>query len=117
MSNKAKDECEIPAFLELTNISSIFKNRGSKNDLNNDRGIFNVSAVRSIIDKLIYNDIYEVVDGNMSDSNVGGRKGRNIGDNLFIMASSIKQLKMELTLTLICLTLKNVLMLCGTEKL
>ena len=52
---------------------------------NNDRGIFNVSAVRSIIDKLIYNDIYEVVDDNMSDSNVGGRRGRNIRDNLFII--------------------------------
>jgi hypothetical protein len=41
--------------------------------------------VRSIIDKLIYNDIYEVVDDNMSDSNLGGRKGRNIRDNLFII--------------------------------
>ena len=84
-SNKVKDQCEIPSFFQLTNISSIYKNRGSKNDLTNDRGLFTVSAVRSIIDKLIYYDIYDVVDHNMSDSNVGGRKGRNIRDNLFIL--------------------------------
>ena len=57
LSNKSKYECEIPDFTELTNISSIYKN----------------------------NDIYEVVDDNMSDSNVGGRKGRTIRDNLFII--------------------------------
>ena len=57
LSNKSKYECEIPNFIELTNISSIYKN----------------------------NDIYEVVDDNMSDSNVGGRKGRTIRDNLFII--------------------------------
>ena len=78
LSNKVKDACEIPSFLQMTNISSIFKNRGSKNDLDNDRGLFTVSSVRSVIDKLIYNDIYDVVDNSMSDSNVGGRKGRNI---------------------------------------
>ena len=78
LSNKVRDEIEIPEFLELTDISSIYKNKGSKNDLNNDRGIFNVVTVRSIIDKLINTDIYDVVDSNMSDSNVGGRRGRNI---------------------------------------
>ena len=85
LSNKAKDECEIPDFVQSTNISSIYKRRGSRNDLDNDRGFFNVSSVRSIIDKLIYFDSYDTVDGNMSDSNVGGRKGRNIRDNLFII--------------------------------
>ena len=85
LSNKVKYECEIPDFVQLTNISSIYKRRGSKNDLNNDRGIFNVASVRSIIDKLVYGDIYDIVDGNMSDSNVGGRKRRNIRDNLFII--------------------------------
>ena len=60
LSNKSKYECEIPDFIELTNILSIYKNKGSTNDVDIDRGIFNVVSVRSIIDKLIYNDIYEV---------------------------------------------------------
>ena len=85
LSNKAKDECEIPDFVQLSNITSIYKNRGSKSDLDSDRGVFNVATVRSIIDKLVYNDYYDLVDMNMSDSNVGGRRGRNIRDNLFII--------------------------------
>ena len=48
-------------------------------------GFFYVSSVWSIIDKLIYFDSYDTVDCNMSDSNVGGKKGRNIRDNLFII--------------------------------
>jgi hypothetical protein len=80
-----KEECDIPRFMEWTNISSIYKNKGRKTDLNNDRGVFNVMTVRSIIDNLIYNDYYNIIDENMSDSNVGGRKDRNIRDNLFIV--------------------------------
>ena len=38
-----------------------------------------------IIDRLIYNDKYEDIDKNMSDSNVGGRKGRSIRNHLFIV--------------------------------
>ena len=85
LCNMVKSECKIPKFVELTNITSIFKNRGSKQDLDNDRGIFSVTCVRSIIDKLIYNDYYPTIDSNMSDSNVGGRQNRSIRDNLFIV--------------------------------
>ena len=85
LCNQVKKEGDIPTFLELTNISSIYKKKGSKNDLNNDRGVFNVMTVRSIIDNVLYNDYYETVDSSMSDSNVGGRRNRNIRDNLFIV--------------------------------
>ena len=40
---------------------------------------------RSIIDNLVYNNYYQTIDESMSDSNVGGRKERNIRDNLFIV--------------------------------
>ena len=33
----------------------------------------------------MYNDFYDTIDKNLSDSNVGGRKNRNIRDNLFIV--------------------------------
>ena len=33
----------------------------------------------------MYNDYYDVIGQNMSDSNVGGRKDRNIRDNIFIV--------------------------------
>ena len=85
LCNKVKSECEIPNFLEWTNISSIYKRKGLKTDLNNDRGVFNVMKVRSIIDNLVYNDYYDCIDNSMSDSNVGGRRDRNIRDNLYIV--------------------------------
>ena len=103
LCNKVKEECQIPSFMEWTNISSIYKNKGLKTDLNNDRGVFNVMTVRSIIDNLIYNDYYETIDQNMSDSNVGGRKKRNIRDNLFIVYGIINYAlkeKMEVDLNL-----------------
>ena len=77
--------------------------KGSKSDLNNDRGVFNVMNVRSIIDNLLYNDFYDVIDSSMSDSNVGGRKNRNIRDNLFIVYGIINYAideNMEVDLTL-----------------
>ena len=85
LCNKVKEECEIPTFMEWTNISSIYKNKGPKTDLNSDRGVFNVMVVRSIMDNLMYNDYYETIDQSMCDSNVGGRRDRNIRDNLFIV--------------------------------
>ena len=68
-----------------TCMSSFHKNKGSKDDLNNDRGVFNVVKLRTILDKLILNDKYDIIDGSMSCSNIGARKGRNIRDHLFVI--------------------------------
>ena len=87
--NLSKKELDIPDFFELMSITSLYKNRGSKSDIGNERGIFNVSKVRSIFDKVIYSDVYEVIDKNMSFSNVGGRKQRNIRDHLFVLYAAI----------------------------
>ena len=84
MCNRVKHECVIPDFMQLTNITSIYKNRGSKSDLSSDRGVFNVSAVRSVIDKLVYTDIYDLADSNMIDSNIEGKEGeKNTGQFVY----------------------------------
>ena len=85
LANFAKRDMCSPVMMQLTNISTIYKNKGSRFDLVNDRGIFNMVTFRKIVDRLIYNDKYAVIDENMSDSNVGGRKGRNIRNHLFIV--------------------------------
>ena len=41
--------------------------------------------LRNILDKLIYDDEYNGVDEQLTDCNVGSRKGRNIRDNLFVI--------------------------------
>ena len=83
--NEIKSNQFIPDFMKLSNITSIYKNKGSRADLDNDRGIFILTVLRKILDKLIYLDIFESIDQHMTDSNIGARKGRNIRDHLFLI--------------------------------
>ena len=46
-----------------------------------------------ILDKLIYNEKYEVIDTAMSDSNIGGRKNRNIRNHIFILNGILNSVK------------------------
>ena len=85
LANSSKNQVTTPSMLKPTDISTIYKNKGSRFDLVNDRGIFNLVTFRKIIDRLIYNDKYDGIDRNMSCSNVGGRKERNIRNHLFIV--------------------------------
>ena len=74
-----------PQILQSSNITSFYKSKGDRSYLNNDRGIFNVVKIRSILDKLIYNDNYNKIDKSMSCSNIGARKKHNIRDHLFVI--------------------------------
>ena len=56
--NRIKKEQMYPSILQPSNVTSIWKGKGERNNLDNDRGIFNVTKLRSILDKLIMNDIY-----------------------------------------------------------
>jgi hypothetical protein len=76
---------EYPDIFQLSNITSIYKSKGREGDLNSDRGVFNVAKKGSILDKLIYFDKYHIIDQQMSSSNIGGRRNRNIHDHLFVI--------------------------------
>ena len=84
MANRIKKCLMIPKFMKKANVTTIPKG-GSKLLLKNERGIFRLSIIRSILMKLIYNQKYEIIDKNMSDSNVGGRKGRGCRDHIFVI--------------------------------
>ena len=84
MFNKVKDERLIPEFMRITNLTTVPK-KGSMTELQNERGIFRVDIIRSILMKLIYNENYPDIDQNMSDSQMGGRKGKGCRFNLFII--------------------------------
>ena len=83
--NGMKDNVEFPEYILRQNITTIYKNKGSRLDMENDRGIFILSALKKILDMLIYLDKFESIDKNMSSRNIGARKGRNIKDQLFII--------------------------------
>ena len=93
MFNGIKEELKIPSFFEEMIITSFFKNKRLQSELKNQRGVFNVVKLRSIYDKLIYSDTYPIIDKNLSCSNVGGRRGRNIRDHLFAIYSIINYVK------------------------
>ena len=90
--NRIKEKQDFPETLRLCNITSIFK-KGKRCDPNNYRGVFRVIIFRSILDRLVYNDIYPIVDSNLSDANVGSRKGRNVRDNLFVLYAILNSIK------------------------
>ena len=72
--NGIKREMYLPDVLQLANITTIYKKKGSRFDLENDRGIFTLSIFRKIIDRLIYQQLYSYIDSGMSDCNIGARK-------------------------------------------
>ena len=95
LMNRIKEDQKYPRCLELCNISSIWKNKGSRNSFESYRGIFRVTVFRSILDRLIYNDEYKNLDKNLTDSNVGARKSRNIRDNIFVVNAILNSVKRD----------------------
>ena len=81
---KIKVQAVFPQAFEGCNINSIYK-KGKRNNFYNYCGIFRQTVLRCILDRMIYNDVYPVIDSNLTDANVGARKGRNIRDNLFVL--------------------------------
>ena len=89
--NKIKKDIEIPKFMEDANITTIYKGKRNKLDLLNDRGIFLVSKIKSILIKMLYNETYEILDENLSDSNIGARKAMSVRNHIFIINGNINE--------------------------
>ena len=59
LNNGIKETFFFPEYMLLENITNIFKNKGSRFDMDNDRGIFILTVMKKILDNLIYNDKYK----------------------------------------------------------
>ena len=93
LMNKIKQEQIIPEAMKLCNISSIWKRKGPKNNYESYRGIFRITVLGNILDRLIYNDEYPKIDTHLSDCNVGGRKGRSVRDNIFALNAILNYIR------------------------
>ena len=91
MMNKIKKNNDIPELFRMKNISAVYKKKGSRNDLTNDRGIFNCSIFNNILQKLLYLRNYDKIDDLLSDSNVGSRKNKNIRNHIFVLGGIINE--------------------------
>ena len=84
MFNRIKAQLDFPDLMEYSTIIPVYKGRGDKMDLLYERGIFVCNLFKNIMMKLIYNDKYDIIDENMSESYIGARKGLNIGNHIFM---------------------------------
>ena len=71
MYNDIKREKVFPDFVCLSNITSIYKKKGSRHEIENERGIFIISVFKKVLENLVFNDLHEDIDNNMSQSNIG----------------------------------------------
>ena len=90
MMNNLKKKKLIPKVMNVANITTVPKS-GSRLLLKNERGIFRVSVIRSILMRLIYNMKYSIVDKNMSDCQMGARKRKGCKNNIFIINGIIHE--------------------------
>ena len=88
MLNRMKTEQIIPILMLIANVTTIPKS-GSKLVLSNERGIFKLNSLRGILMRILYNRHYDTIDKNMSECNIGGRRGRGCRDNIFIINAII----------------------------
>ena len=92
----------IPEFMNWPNITTVPK-KGSRIEPKNERGIFRVSVLRYILMRLIYNMKYPVIDQNMSDCQMGGRKMKSCKNNIFIANGLIHEALKSKKMKPICL--------------
>ena len=84
--NKAKQELEIPDFFELMSITSLYKNKGLRRDISNERGIFNVSIY------FWQGDLFWCISDYWPEYELfecRWQKNRNIRDHLFVVNATI----------------------------
>ena len=89
--NLIKEEGKFPQFMRRANISTIPEKTKSRLYLKNERGIFLVNIVREIFMKILYRRKSTVIDSNMSDSNVGGRKNKSSINHIWVLNGIIHE--------------------------
>ena len=88
MFNKVKDEVHLPDCFRTAHITMIHKKK-CKLDLNNWRGIFVSSILRTILMKILHERIYQQVATSMTDSQIGAQKHKSVRNHLFVLNSVI----------------------------
>ena len=86
--NKIKREGTVPECMRTANITMLHKKK-SKVDLNNWRGIFVTSVLRTILMKMIHERTYKKVSSSMTDSQIGAKKNKSVRNHLFVLNSII----------------------------
>ena len=114
MLNRIKEELIVPAQLQVSNVSTIYKGKGSKQDVINLRGIFKLPIVRNILDKLIYSEKKDKINVSMGPFQVGNQQHRSIRDHSLIVHAVVNDAKNNnLDVDVCFVDIKQFLIHCG----
>ena len=93
MFNRITETEKMPA--EWTNvvIKSVYKNKGKKEELKNQRGLFLTQSLSKLYEKLILSRIDQTLERNMTEFQNGARSNRSAADNLFMLRAQIDYYK------------------------
>ena len=87
--NRILKEMKCPKQWKQVKIKSIYKNKGKKEDLANQRGIFLTSNVQKAFERIILKRIYAELDKSMTEFQNGARRNRSSNEHLYTMRAAI----------------------------
>ena len=89
MANKILKEASIPQQWNRMKIKSIIKNKGSRKELKNRRGLFLTSIPSKVFERILMNGTKNMI--KIDEHQLGGRKGRSTKDNLIVMMAILER--------------------------
>lgn len=89
MFNRILQDEEIPEQWEQMKIKSIYKNKGTRKDLKNRRGLFITNNISKVFERVIKQEADKTII--MDQCQNGGRKGRSTKDNWMVMMASMEE--------------------------
>ena len=90
--NELKCHVYCPSQWERTLIKTIYKNKGSKKDLKNYRGVFLTQVISKIYERILISRAKDIME-KVSLLQAGSRSERGPNDNLFLMNSCVDHAK------------------------
>ena len=85
--NKIKNTNIIPECFRNVYVTAIPKKLKNPMSLTSQRGSFLIPKLRAVFMKLVYNSIIDIIEDNLSLSNIGARKRKSPRDHLFVLYS------------------------------
>ena len=89
MLNEVEKHVTISKEWEYMKIKSIYKGKGNKKEMNNQRGIFIINILSKLLERIMYTRNKENLRKGISEHQNGSMDKRNIYDNLFTLLAII----------------------------
>eukprot|EP00794_Sanderia_malayensis_P004142 gene4142-4695_t len=91
--NRILKEKEIPSSWQQMKIKSIYKNKGSRAEMKNTRGLFITNVVSKLYEKVLSIRNYKYIESYLSSYQCGGVRNRGTSDHLFTVRAMIDYYK------------------------